>query len=222
MLKLQPLMINTTSSILFILFLCFALYDIYDAKRKGKRYLKPFLMPLISLYYIEMAHTLSLPIQWLLIIGLICGCLGDIFLIKTDEKSFLKGLISFFLCHLMYVLLFLKNIQFSYVSSRLYFAIIPYLLLIYIIYSKLKDHVPSELLLPVKAYMAIIVSMSFFALLQYDPNHFTHFIIGYVGSLFFMLSDTILSFHLFANKSHLGIMTTYLIAQFLIAYSFLV
>ena len=219
--ELVPLVNGGFTSVVFIVFVVCSVYDIHDAKVCGKRHVKPFLMPFIALYYCLQCKQLNIPIHWMLIVGLLFGCLGDIFLIKTDEKSFLCGLISFFLCHVSYLILFLSKLDLSRVNPWLLIAIIPYMLLIHTIYSRLKEYVPKEMIVPVKAYMVIIVSMSFVALLRYDPNHLNHFLIAYIGSLFFMLSDTILSFHIFAKRSHNGIMSTYILAQFLIMYSFL-
>ena len=87
-------------------FLLAGIYDCYDSERKGKRRLKPFLMPLLTVFYVSSADEISL----LVTAGLLLGGLGDTLLIhKQNKKALLGGTAAFLAGHLCYVLRFLHD-----------------------------------------------------------------------------------------------------------------
>ena len=86
---------------------------------------------------------------------------------------------------------------------------------------RLLKHVNKRLKLPVIAYMIGLLAMSILAFLRLSTREDPGRVLVWLGSLCFVVSDTILSFSIFAKGSHRGVMETYLAAQALIAIGFL-
>jgi uncharacterized membrane protein YhhN len=159
--------------------------------------------------------------------GLFLSSFGD-FLLEwvTEFKAehyFIPGLIFFLLAHLCYIF----GMSLKKIDTSTYFWI-PVLAVYYgVIMSKLIPKVENDLKVPIAVYGVVICSMAFFAInrLLSSAVSMTSSSLGFVGSLFFMASDTILSFDKFYSQipsANFLIMVTYYLAQILIASSVLV
>lgn len=174
---------------------------------------KPFLMPLLLVLYLLLT---SAPEYWV-ILALICGCVGDIFLMWVERKEFLiSGLAAFLLGHVFYSLILLRSTDFlSVLPLWAYLLIVPYLLYLVLAYAKLADYIGS-MKIPVIVYMAVIMFMSFVSLSRAWVYQGPAFWLPFVGSLFFVISDTVLAFHVFRceiRDANVWVMTTYVLAQ---------
>lgn len=155
-------------------------------------------------------------------IALIFSLVGDVLLLNPNNPNcFIFGLISFLLVHLSYISAFSKDIKLNntFLPKKI---IIPAILIILNIatylYVFLFDHL-GEMLIPVSIYMTIIITMVITALLRNSTvNHKSFYkIVG--GSLFFLVSDSILAIDKFATPIKYGnfwIILTYIIAQYFI------
>lgn len=150
-------------------------------------------------------------VHWLLLTGLFFCMLGDGLLIW-----FVIGLTAFLIGHLFYLGAFLT--QWRYSSIR-FVSIIPIGGYAWFMGDRLVESIQltgnHALILPVLAYIIVISLMLWSAVM-------TGHLLAVVGSLLFVISDSILSWNMFISPvpySGVFIMTTYYSAQFLIAMS---
>ena len=98
-------------SIIFLILSTISLYYCYKENQKLRKIRKPF--PILSLITLLMAVAINEPILYL---ALICGLIGDLFLISFDKRMFLAGLSFFLIEHLInfYALYRLTNVFNNY------------------------------------------------------------------------------------------------------------
>ncbi|MCI2050055.1 MAG: lysoplasmalogenase [Lachnospiraceae bacterium] len=207
---------SSVNMIVLIAFLIFVYYDVRASETNGKRTLKPFLMPLLAAYYITgvlMTGTVT-DVNFLLVAGLFCGCAGDTLLEKGD-RFFAFGLGAFLAGHLFYSAAYLQDILHSAIPLPYWLAILGYLVYAALIMPRLLPSVDAKMRLPVILYMAVLLAMSWFALLRAGALGGRSYL-TFAGSVLFTASDTILAFHVFKGKSGKGIMETYVLGQLLI------
>ncbi|MHA1680698.1 MAG: lysoplasmalogenase [Promethearchaeota archaeon] len=180
---------------------------------------KPLLVP--TIITIHLAYNPS--ISWLLVIGLIFGFLGDVFLLdKDDNRNFILGLASFLVGHIVYIILFAITSDYSLLTPAFLLFIIPYLI-IAIFLSKILKIVPAKMKGPVMVYMVVISLMSFLALMRMPSASTASFWWVFAGSISFMVSDSVLAIAVFADKDarwHVVVMSTYVFAQLFITIGF--
>lgn len=92
----------------------------------------------------------------LLLLGLALSWLGDVLLIGTTHRAFLYGLGAFLLAHLAYIAAFTN---FGLDRRWLAFAGAPLLVLAVLVSAWLAPHLAQELVIPVRAYTAVITVM---------------------------------------------------------------
>lgn len=150
--------------------------------------------------------------HWLVLIGLFFCMLGDGLL----GKWFVIGLTAFLIGHLFYMAAFFSCWKFSKIRFGTFILIILYGLLIG---TKLMDGLVTQgndaLMGPVLFYLIVISLMAWAAIMTRNKW-------AIIGSLLFVVSDSILAWNMFISDitfSRLFIMTTYYGAQFLIAQS---
>jgi alkenylglycerophosphocholine hydrolase len=149
---------------------------------------------------------------WSFMIGLIFCTLGDGLIVY----SFVYGLAAFLVGHLFYLAGFIRSVKFSILrlSMIVPIAFFSFVMSKELINALLQDG-DQSLIVPVLAYVIIIACMALSAILT--GNRFAT-----IGSILFLLSDSILSWNLFVSdipSSGIWIMSTYYAAQFLIAHS---
>ena len=147
-----------------------------------------------------------------IVVGLVVCTIAD----AAIAFSFLAGLVVFLLGHVFYVYAFLRA---STRKKRSWFVILPYILYAsmigWMLMKAIAESGDTLMIGPVIAYMAVISLMGVAAAWT---KHFA----AIVGSILFILSDTVLAWNLFIEPvplSHVWIMSTYYSAQFLIATS---
>jgi uncharacterized membrane protein YhhN len=158
--------------------------------------------------------------NWLLILALIFGYLGDIALmIGREGKWFMMGLGSFLIGHIFYIIAFLLSItditQFPIWGFLLFIPSIGVaLIFIYMIKGKMGD-----LQKPTLIYIIVITVMSLTATLRFAELQGPSFLMVWIGSLLFMIADGIIAldkFHKEIPHSRVYVMIPYGLAQFLI------
>lgn len=182
-------------------------------------FLKPVLIPFLIL---GVYFSGSFPTKKLLLVALSFSWIGDIILLfaDRDELFFIAGLIAFLISHIVYILLFNKQLKYKNRKNKAVFwigvtAIIMYLI---IMVSILLPHL-GDLTMPVFVYALVISTMLLFAFKGFltweEPGNW--FVL--IGAIAFVSSDSILAFNKFYAPivmSSFLIMATYLIAQYLI------
>ncbi|MGH4123363.1 MAG: lysoplasmalogenase [Clostridium sp.] len=193
-----------------------------NAYNKGRCYTKPFLMPLLAIYYISSVAQ----VNKFIVMALIFGFMGDVFLMWPEMKNnFMLGLGAFLIGHLCYALLFLKSISFAKdVPVWFYLIIIIYAMVAFIVMKKLKVYL-GDMKIATYIYGAVILLMSFASLARiWVTGMSITFFLPFIGSLLFLCSDSMLGFYTFKGKFKNGnvyIMLTYVLAQVLIVGGYL-
>jgi len=189
---------------------------------KGRYYTKPFLMPLLLIYYILSAAE----VNKLIVMALVFGFMGDVFLMWPKTKNnFMLGLGAFLIGHVCYVLLFLQGISFARdVPVWFYLIIIVYATFACAVLKKLIKHL-GNMKIPTYIYMAAILLMSLASLARiWVIGMSISFFLPFIGSLLFLCSDCMLGFYTFKGEFKNGnicIMITYVLAQALIVGGYL-
>jgi uncharacterized membrane protein YhhN len=204
--------------------IAFIMHMIFTKKEynRGRCYTKPFLMPLLAIYYISSVAEVNKFIMMALVFGL----MGDVFLMWPERKNnFMLGLGAFLIGHLCYVLLFLQGISFAKnVPIWFYLIIIIYVIGACAVMKKLIKYL-GDMKIPTYLYMAVILLMSFASLARIWIMGMTlSFVLPFIGSLLFLCSDSMLGFYTFKSKFKNGnvyIMLTYVLAQALIVGGYL-
>lgn len=207
-----------------LFFITFALHIIFTKNEynKGRYCTKPFLMILLTIYYISSVSE----INYLIVMALVFAFIGDVFLMWPERKyNFIIGLLAFFIGHICYIFLFSQNISFTKdIPLWFYLIIIIYAIGARSVMKKLKGYL-GNMKIPAYIYMAVILLMSFTSLARiWIMDMSIAFLLPFIGSLFFLCSDSILGFYTFKGKFKNGnvyIMLTYVLAQVLIVSGYL-
>jgi len=178
---------------------------------------KPLIVFSLIGYVLWQGKSLQMARKSLLLMALICSMVGDILLMFNSQhpQFFIFGLIAFLVAHIMYILLFLKDRNRE--KNALPFALV---LLIYAsaLFYLLKDGL-GEMLVPVIAYMLVILTMASTSFLRKDKVSKQSYLLIFIGALLFMLSDSLLALNMFYKPiplANFAIMITYALAQFFI------
>ncbi len=213
--------------IFLVIFFIVALIELFGEFKENDKIIyitKPFLMPLLMLFYIfGVIETSSITrVDWLIIVALIGGMGGDIFLmLKDEDKWFLPGMISFLINQIFYILSFFLSITDS-TALNLWglFLIAPALLiLVFTVPRFIKN--TGNMRIPVLVYMGAILVMHISALLRIGDSRLQGlpFVLIFIGSLSFTFSDALLATNKWAGEfknARVIIITTYILAQFYI------
>lgn len=200
-------------------FLIFSFLNIFYEKvsnKTGSYFTKPFLMPFLLFFYVVAAPS----VNSLVILALISGFLGDVFLMVSKRQTYtIAGIIAFLIGHISYILIFIGN---SYMGGHIpaWFLMFLafYVVAAIFLYKTLFSSIQS-MRLPVMSYMIVIFIMSFMSLSRIWTVSFLSFLLAFLGSLAFIFSDALLAYNMFTmSRKNNGpvIMATYLIAQLLI------
>ncbi len=208
---------------------------------------KPLIMPLLTLIYISFAKV----IQPLLILAFIFGWLGDNALmlhIKKYKKALLSstdvddtlpmvlGMLFFACGHISYIILFLQDVKLASISVLdisvygiyIVFALIMFRYLTSHGLLKAGNNISDKLRLVMKIgvviYMIALTLMSYTSFLRYINIKSSLTLIGYIGTILFVSSDTTLSIKMLGQNDKMSeryIMASYIVAQTFIMMSYL-
>lgn len=151
------------------------------------------------------------------ILGMVFACLGDILLML--EGYFLQGLGAFLVMQVLYILTFYPEISVDKKTSVFWKAsgcVVVLLCTLWIIFPHLEE-LPLRVAVPVYAFT--ITLMVFIASVRSKNVSARSYTWVLIGALLFMVSDTLIALNAFVNpveNSHFWIMSTYMMAQFLI------
>jgi uncharacterized membrane protein YhhN len=135
---------------------------------------------------------------------------------------FILGIAAFLVAQIFYAILFLRTINISGKKPFLKkkpVGLVPYIAFGLIIYTLLFTHLDEVLKVAVLVYILAILSMTIMALNRYGNGHPISFKRVFIGSLFFVASDTMIAINRFLVAipyERLVIMGTYIAAQYLI------
>lgn len=195
------------------LFACFP-----PVKQNLRKFTKCLLMPLLALSY-----ALTAPSPSMLVVGaLLLGWVGDVFLIFPKKPvCFSSGLAAFAAGHVMYIIYILTHLSGRPPVWIIMLAVCLYAGAILLLMSRLISYLPQRMLVPSAVYMVLIAFMSLSTLLFALTQTGIAATLVFIGSLMFLISDTVLSFVTFKQEfswHYLCVMSTYIAAQTFIAF----
>jgi len=184
-----------------------------------------FIKPLICISlgaYLYMRANMKAGFNRLVFAGLLFSLFGDSFLMfaGTDVYFFLYGLVSFLLAHIVYSMAFFRDFKNNPQASKYYGHLMLFVMGVFSLsyYSWIRDYL-NDFRIPVMAYMFVISIMAILAGYRYKRVNLLSFRLIYWGAIFFVISDSALAYNKFVEPfsfSGVLIMTTYMIAQYLI------
>jgi len=177
---------------------------------------KPLTLVLIILFGFFQVSEISSFYKVMIISGLAFSMLGDIMLMLPTDK-FLHGLASFLVAHILYLIAFVSDSAFP--VNYLY--LIPGLITGAFILRILLPRVGGKTI-PVVIYSLILVLLLWQSMGRLELSFSHSSFVALIGSLIFITSDVALVFNRFVKKHRDGqiyVLSTYYIAQLLIAYS---
>lgn len=185
---------------------------------------KPLLMPTLAVFYLLIVKKSDVSISWVILISLLFSWLGDVFLMFQTEEPiyFILGLGSFLIAHILYIVCYIKMSSTDKIDKdkrpRLarydFFIVLIWMTLITVLFPVL-----GEMKIPVVLYSMTITGMALAALHRYQKTVTMSFWMVMIGALIFMLSDSMIAINKFLEpipNASILIMTTYIIAQYLI------
>ena len=215
-------MIEYIFLVLFFIFVIVEVFAEYKDNKKIEYCTKPLLMPLLILFYIfGVVNTTSITnVDWLIVIALLGGCAGDIFLmLENEDKWFLFGMGAFLINQIFYIISFFLSItDITNFDTWGYFLLGPAILvLVFTVPRFIKK--TEDMKIPVLVYLLAILLMHITAILRFAEFQGLPFVLVYVGSISFIFSDACIAVNKWAGEfinARLIIMTTYILAQFYI------
>ena len=176
---------------------------------------KVLLMPLLAVLYALFAPTPHI----FVIVALICGALGDLFLLFRKSFAMLIGMCAFALGHVFYIGAMLTAKPGFHLSALLCLVIAAGWMLFVV--KKLLPTAPKSLRKPGFFYALLLSGTCLMALYLLLSTQTMWYLISFVGGCLFMISDTILTGQKYRKETKHGnfyVMLTYILAQaFLVA-----
>ena len=210
------------TAIIFFVFVTFIdLYLISNNEEKKRYFTKPFIIPGIILIYLLFAHQYNK----FLLVALLFSFFGDLLLLFSEKKLFFRlGLFAFLSSHLFYIYTFVENIAFNRISSFwIPLAFIPYFIYAWKSFRDLRPYL-EHYFIPVILYIVTIIGMSYASLFRFWTSQGLSYWFPLVGSIFFIISDTLLATRNFKygqKKGWVSVMTSYVLAQLFIMIGFI-
>jgi uncharacterized membrane protein YhhN len=178
---------------------------------------KPLILPSLITYFLISASERNS----YFISALIFCWAGDVLLMVPSELFFILGLVAFLTGHVCYIISY-RALRYPKGESLMNTQKIRYSLPIILagtgLVSVLYPHL-AELKIPVMVYALVLTVMVMQALFRYGFTSKESFVWVFAGALLFMVSDSLLAINKFMQPvpyASLVIMSTYIVAQFLI------
>ena len=210
------------SYIFLALFIAVSLLHLYDSWRdnhKRRRYTKPLLLILLTLFYCFAAEK----IDWVLVAALLFSWLGDVLLMPSGTKWFVSGGISFLISHILFIFVYSPHVVWQSVT---WWIVIPlaavYVALSVIVTMSVRKNLEKMMLVPMILYLVANSTMNLFALMLLTSTKTAGAAVAYVGAVSFFASDCTLylvRYHQNKDlifKKHFTVMFTYLLGEALI------
>jgi uncharacterized membrane protein YhhN len=206
------------TAILSTLVLASALLTIraeYRGPRLHVYIFKPLTVVLIILVALQTKHATAAQYKSLIIAGLLCSLVGDVFLMLPRDR-FVAGLVSFLFAHLFYVGAFASGAWTPSVWTT-----VPLLVYGVLMLGLLWPWL-GQLKAAVLVYVAVILLMAWAALSRAAATIDGSGALAAAGALLFVASDSALAWDRFRGEfkaAQAVVLTTYFTAQWLIALS---
>ncbi len=187
-------------------YLLSACIDSFASEHNKMRTFKIFLVPtLIAILSCCKDYDI------VLLIALALCWIGDIYLIEKTKKNVQNGMIAFLFAHIMYCVHFMHIPSFT--NYFFWIGLVGYIIGFIVYLKTIFKDVEKGNQKATLIYMSVLFLMSFlsFSKMLVDGN-----VLSWVGTIFFVLSDMLISQQYSLGTQQLGVMETYSIAQLLI------
>ncbi|EAR86961.1 YhhN family protein (macronuclear) [Tetrahymena thermophila SB210] len=185
---------------------------------------KPSVVLIMFIYTLFQPHYGAKAFKQFMAIGFIFSALGDIFLMFDGQQFFFYGLGSFATAHIAFLVGFLENSSFD--TNQFVNFSVPIAVLLFgygyymFIFLTSQTGFPEKLKTPVLVYV-ILISVMCFASSMRDKTSPKSYYLAFIGAIFFVCSDSILSLNMFipgfkSTIMQFAVMFTYYIAEYLI------
>ncbi|SDS15421.1 Uncharacterized membrane protein YhhN [Polaribacter sp. KT25b] len=173
---------------------------------------KPFIITSLVIVYLV---AVKKPNFWY-VSALFFSFWGDVLLLFKDQ-FFVFGLASFLVAHILYIKIAAGFIKKESVR-KLILASIPFVVFLIFLFYLILDNL-GEMKIPVIVYGTVISTFGVVSLLNYMQKKSTENLWLFLGTIIFILSDTLIALHKFYEAKEIysvSIMVTYIVAQYLI------
>lgn len=211
------------SSIIFIYLIVTVLnlFAGYSHNETLAFYTKPFLMPLLALWFFVQTKIQPSTFRNLILGALFFSWGGDVLLMFVEsqgEHFFLMGLLSFLITHILYATAFFKivSLKKGFLQKRKW-VVIPFLFFYLAFNYYLIPDVAKEMQIPILIYSSVIILMVLAALNWSTFVADITFQLVVTGAIAFMLSDMIIALNKFKSpvpNAAVWIMVLYLFGQY--------
>jgi uncharacterized membrane protein YhhN len=182
--------------------------------------IKALIIPVLIILFISSVKFKTNRLHRLMLAGLYFSWAGDVIL-ELSHKSgdlFVAGLVCFLLAHVMYLTVFFSTPGRNVISGERFYLLIPVILfgsgLVCYLYNDLAD-----MRIPVIVYALVILTMLAGAINRMEKVNRASYYMVLTGAVLFVISDSAIAVNKFSyhfESSGAVIMSTYVIAQFLI------
>ena len=204
---------------LYILCSGIHLYHSWKDLSKKRSMTKPWLLLLLTAWYLVSAEDIS----WILAAALLTSWLGDVLLIPKGHGWFTAGGISFLISHFLFIAVYAPSAAFGEVPWALVgpVALVYYGISIMIIRA-VKPTTPKAMVAPMCFYLIANSTMNLFALMRLLTLKTPGSLVAWVGAVLCFVSDcTLFLVRYYPRKQlifkkHFTVMLTYLAGEALI------
>ncbi len=196
---------------------------------------KPFLIPILGLYFYlntrEVTQIFKKSLTNFILIALSLAWLGDVFLLFQAQNPlfFMLGLGSFLISHILYILTFKKSLQNKELgeTKTLLIRAIPFIGTFILMFTYLYKSLDAVMIFAVPIYMLVIITMAFLAMERTGKVLKASAEYVFFGAFLFMVSDSLLAIDIFVKTINIPyapifVMATYIAAQTLIVYGMMI
>ena len=208
----------TIASILFIIISIIDIYAVIAENQLLEIIFKPLLMTCLAVVYLV---SVKKPNFWF-ISALFFSFWGDVFLLFKEE-FFVFGLASFLAAHILFIKITSAFIK-KPALSKVIISAIPFVVFLFSLLYLIKSNL-GEMMIPVIVYGITISSFGAVAFLNYITNKSIENGWLFLGTIIFIASDSLIAINRFYEPNAMYgvvIMTTYIVAQYLICKAMIV
>lgn len=187
---------------------------------------KALIIPVLMILFFVNINPFTGRLHIFMIAGLLFSWAGDVVLelSKNNDSLFIVGLVCFLLAHIMYLIVFFLTPGKNSILNNRFYLLIPVLIYGVILVSCLYADL-AGMRLPVILYTIVILSMLAGALNRIEKVKKVSFYLVLAGAILFVISDSVIAFNKFVHQfdsSGIVIMSTYVIAQYLIVAGYII
>ena len=187
---------------------------------------KALIIPVLMILFFVNINPFTGRLHIFMIAGLLFSWAGDVVLelSKNNDNLFIVGLVCFLLAHIMYLTVFFLTPGKNSILNNRFYLLIPVLIYGIVLLSCLYADL-AGMRLPVILYTIVILFMLAGALNRIEKVKKVSFYLVLAGAIMFVISDSVIAFNKFVHQfdsSGIVIMSTYVIAQYLIVAGYII